>query len=488
MNCQEVMELMQRELDHDLDDSEQAAMKAHLQQCPECAEMFVRLQRLSQELANLPKVTPPFSLVDSILPQLAEVDRAGEGPIAAAAVPAPKTEHANAPAAQLPSERSVRSRTMRRWATASGVVAAGLLMVLVINQLDGGMGKVADDTALMPQSAGSMSTTFSANGASSDGESAAEKRVTMSESAKTESMNGEGSAAPDTVVPKSGETQPNTSRSPTSASDAMQLPGAQQPETSPPIARPPSVPPQQPIAGLAPAQPPVASESQPIESQPPAGGGDSDAVGSKNMAPGSTGTSADSPGIAPVDPPAADIPPQTGSGSPSSADGGGAMAQGGAGSDGHPGMAPDEALTFVNPSAEGRESPPVKSAAPQEMDVADKNSGVEDAQRGASDTGVMEEQERAGFMALNPEVERLVSEDGLLVAALDRVNRRVAITTADSKQAEWFVSASWDEQQQPKLIGWKGSAELTYSLTDVDGKTTTIVIDIGNRTETIQKP
>lgn len=471
MNCQEVMELMQRELDHDLDDSEQAAMKAHLQQCSECAEMFARLQRLSQELANLPKVTPPFSLVDSILPQLAEVDRAGEGPIAAAAVSAPKTKHANAPAAQLPSKRSVRSRTMRRLATASGVVAAGLLMVLVMNQLDGGMGKVADDTALMPQSGGSMSTTFSANEASGVGESSAmavEKRMAMSESAKIESMSGEGATAADTVVPKSAEPQTTKSQSPASQpSDAMQLPGARQPETSPPVAAQPTAPPS------------IASESPSIQALP-------SASEDSNIAR-SAGVAQSVPEIAPTDPAAADSPLKTDTGLPSSVDGGKAADQSGIVSDGSPSVAPNDAQKYVNSPAEGEESSSVKSTNPQEMDVADRSSGAEDTQLGASNT-VMEEPEMAGFTVPSPEVEQLVSEDGLLVAALDRGNRRIAITTADSKQAERYVSAAWKEQQQPKLIGWKGSTELTYSLTDVDGKTTTIVIDIGNRTETIREP
>jgi len=39
-------------------------------QCPECADMLEKLQLLSDELESLPEVRPPFSIVDSILPQL----------------------------------------------------------------------------------------------------------------------------------------------------------------------------------------------------------------------------------------------------------------------------------------------------------------------------------------------------------------------------------------------------------------------------------
>ncbi|UUZ86756.1 zf-HC2 domain-containing protein [Paenibacillus sp. P26] len=67
--CQEVIELMQRYLDRDLDETEYSRMLGHLQQCPDCSELFERLVNLSQELESLPKVTPPYSLVDAILPQ-----------------------------------------------------------------------------------------------------------------------------------------------------------------------------------------------------------------------------------------------------------------------------------------------------------------------------------------------------------------------------------------------------------------------------------
>lgn len=74
MNCAQVMELMQRHLDGDLNNEELELMANHLENCPECAEMMQRLKQIDQDLANLPKVTPPFSIVDSILPKLKEMD------------------------------------------------------------------------------------------------------------------------------------------------------------------------------------------------------------------------------------------------------------------------------------------------------------------------------------------------------------------------------------------------------------------------------
>jgi hypothetical protein len=75
MKCSEVTNLMQRYLDNDLREREQDEMHEHLRECTSCAEMFDRLNRLSDELVSLPKVVPPVSIVDSILPRLEEIDR-----------------------------------------------------------------------------------------------------------------------------------------------------------------------------------------------------------------------------------------------------------------------------------------------------------------------------------------------------------------------------------------------------------------------------
>ncbi|SFL33597.1 Putative zinc-finger [Paenibacillus sp. 1_12] len=76
MNCHEVIELMQRYLDQDLDKIEYNQMLYHLEDCPECTELFQRLLNVSDQLESLPKVTPAFSLVDAILPKLQQMDMA----------------------------------------------------------------------------------------------------------------------------------------------------------------------------------------------------------------------------------------------------------------------------------------------------------------------------------------------------------------------------------------------------------------------------
>lgn len=123
MKCEEVMELMQRSLDGDLDSGETSRMMEHIQACPECAAMFERLTRLSANLAQLPRVTPSFSIVDSILPQLEKIEL--EPPASQVSAETGSTEDNLPPR----TSRSAR-RIYRRVATAIVAgIAAGLLIV-----------------------------------------------------------------------------------------------------------------------------------------------------------------------------------------------------------------------------------------------------------------------------------------------------------------------------------------------------------------------
>lgn len=128
MTCEEVMEYMQRQLDGDLNGDEQKKLNDHLANCPECARMMDRLMRIDQDLANLPKVVPAYSLVDAILPRLEQVDEAlrAERPEAAARA------H-SAPGG----ERPARSWYARRgWMRYGGLAAAAVVLgVLVVNGL-----------------------------------------------------------------------------------------------------------------------------------------------------------------------------------------------------------------------------------------------------------------------------------------------------------------------------------------------------------------
>lgn len=134
MNCQEVMELMQRFLDRDLSQTEEEIMLAHVQKCPECAEFYERLQLLDQELALLPKVEPPYSIVDSILPRLNE-----QFPLAASMESGSEVIAAvdSLPVSDEMTERRDRRRARKGWFSwpiASGVAAAGILIGALIFQ------------------------------------------------------------------------------------------------------------------------------------------------------------------------------------------------------------------------------------------------------------------------------------------------------------------------------------------------------------------
>lgn len=119
MKCQEVMELMQRHLDADLNEEENKALEEHLNTCASCTQMFERLQLLSAELVNLPKVTPPISIVDSIMPTLNEIDEQ-------------KKKHTE----KKSGTSRKRGQFKYGWGkTAAGIAVAALLLFVAINQL-----------------------------------------------------------------------------------------------------------------------------------------------------------------------------------------------------------------------------------------------------------------------------------------------------------------------------------------------------------------
>ncbi|AWB45439.1 hypothetical protein DCC85_15230 [Paenibacillus sp. CAA11] len=82
MNCSEAVEWMNRYLDRELDKEEQLQLFQHLDSCEECAETFDLMRAISRRLESLPDVTPNYSLVDRIMPQLEAIDRERKGIIA----------------------------------------------------------------------------------------------------------------------------------------------------------------------------------------------------------------------------------------------------------------------------------------------------------------------------------------------------------------------------------------------------------------------
>jgi hypothetical protein len=135
MTCQEVNELMQRHLDRELTPTEETVLRSHMLECPECAAMWERLELLNEELVQLPKVAPAISLVDAILPRLAEIDRLAAG----------SGDHHESTV--LSNRRSWFKRIP--WAAAGGVVAAGIVLGLFITNGDMMERRMANDS--LPQ-------------------------------------------------------------------------------------------------------------------------------------------------------------------------------------------------------------------------------------------------------------------------------------------------------------------------------------------------
>ncbi|HEY8529598.1 MAG TPA: zf-HC2 domain-containing protein [Paenibacillaceae bacterium] len=194
MKCEEVMELMQRELDRDLNDLEKARMRQHLAECPECAELFARLKRLSEELEQLPRVVPPYSLVDAILPKLDQLTADAAGSPGSA----PNADRAGSP----PSA----PRPLRRPGTAVYVrIAAAAVFGLVIGLwlVNGQFGQLfqrtpSADDAGMPLSAQQesvpMSATSGAAPNASDTGASAGAETRMKLQATAEGRNGSGTS------------------------------------------------------------------------------------------------------------------------------------------------------------------------------------------------------------------------------------------------------------------------------------------------------
>ncbi len=127
MKCQEVTELMQRDLDKDLNDIEHEQLHMHLQQCASCKSMYERMQVLSAELEQLPKVSPPYSIVDSILPALQRLDIEGSDNDELHTQANPQDETATS------SHKAGWKAywTKRNWSMVGGVIAAGLAFGLI---------------------------------------------------------------------------------------------------------------------------------------------------------------------------------------------------------------------------------------------------------------------------------------------------------------------------------------------------------------------
>ncbi|MFD1177737.1 anti-sigma factor family protein [Paenibacillus puldeungensis] len=140
MKCPEAVEWMHRYIDNDLSADESSLLFEHIRQCSECAETFELLNKLSARLEELPKVVPNYSLVDAILPQLDEIDRARreEGSTVEAEVVTMEASDHNALNRRRLRERDAAgaSRRSRAYRIGSLGVAAALILGVFIYQYE----------------------------------------------------------------------------------------------------------------------------------------------------------------------------------------------------------------------------------------------------------------------------------------------------------------------------------------------------------------
>lgn len=132
MKCPEAVEWMHRYIDHDLNEEDSSVLFEHMRVCPDCAEKFALLSELSAKLEGLPKVNPPFSIVDSILPDLDAIDRARqEGSAAAEPATMVPMKQDSVPGLGERSQRPERRRNRAYRTGALGLAAAVLLGVFI---------------------------------------------------------------------------------------------------------------------------------------------------------------------------------------------------------------------------------------------------------------------------------------------------------------------------------------------------------------------
>ncbi|MCR8965128.1 hypothetical protein O0550_18305 [Brevibacillus halotolerans] len=128
MTQDDIHEWMQRDLDDDLSEEEKRILQAKLAENPEYMLQYERLKKVSDGLTNLPRVTPPFSIVDALLPQL-EQSRETPEPAAVTQTELPRLE------LKQTEDKSVgKKRRLPLWMAkvGSGVAAACLLLGIFV--------------------------------------------------------------------------------------------------------------------------------------------------------------------------------------------------------------------------------------------------------------------------------------------------------------------------------------------------------------------
>jgi hypothetical protein len=195
VSCEEAYEWMQRDLDGELEPFEHTKLTKHLEECADCASLYERLHSLSTHLAQLPMVEPPFSIVQSILPQLEQIDHERKTP--------PFIQEQAAAAEGISKKR--RKAIWYRYV--GGATAAGLLISAVMFTLDEPQTK---QSAFSP-----AQTTLVKDVTREKEQNVSPKSVSETHAAPQESMQSQPNASADSQPTVSDETveRPNDKNS-----------------------------------------------------------------------------------------------------------------------------------------------------------------------------------------------------------------------------------------------------------------------------------
>ncbi|WP_052380554.1 anti-sigma factor family protein [Paenibacillus camerounensis] len=225
MKCTEVTEWMHRYLDHDLSPEETVEMYRHIDNCPSCAEVFDRLTMLSEQLEQLPDIKPPFSLVDSILPQLERIDSGAKS----SSAEAPEEEGKVIPMTRKNMHGKAAKATSKAASMATrtgiGAVAAAIILLFAVFNMPDSLPSAdvemslnqAADTASSSEPLSKMATENADTAAT--GDEAGGASLYQMEIQATESADAADGGAADTAAPAAADSVPAAEASTPAATD-----------------------------------------------------------------------------------------------------------------------------------------------------------------------------------------------------------------------------------------------------------------------------
>lgn len=210
-------EWMNRYLDGDLSEEDADILFRHIDNNPDAADTFRIMSALSLQLEKLPDVTPKFSLVDSILPKLDDIDAERRAEIASdIGIMEPQLEDKDEFTERRKQRRTWRDRLPVR--TIGGLVAAGVILGVSIatyepkTMTDAGQ---APSNVSMEQQAADQETGAAKSSAEEDATLQAPETTTPESTSPESKSEPQSTVSPESATPNqqvtpSDQTTPET--------------------------------------------------------------------------------------------------------------------------------------------------------------------------------------------------------------------------------------------------------------------------------------